>query len=198
MSDDSGLIPIVAILCVFGLPVFGWIVTRVLAHRERMEMMRRGIIPPPGGLPGAKDWGNRAGASAGIGMHPQPAPVPFDPRGPQAALHKGIRLTCIGLAVTTGLSFIGYDHGEISPGPWLLGGLIPTFIGVAQILSAVLAGATIRAPQAFGQPPPLYTVPPSEPPPAAPGPSPTYEGSYTYRPGSTQEVRPPPPPLDRR
>jgi hypothetical protein len=42
----------------------------------------------------------------------------------------------IGLALLTGLSFIGYhNHGRafgaptIEPGPWLLGGLIPTFVG---------------------------------------------------------------------
>jgi hypothetical protein len=59
-----------------------------------------------------------------------------------------------------GLSFIGYHSGDgpfgsatIHPGPWLLGGLIPMFVGVAQIIIALLSGATFGAPR-FGPPPP--------------------------------------------
>jgi hypothetical protein len=47
-----------------------------------------------------------------------------------------------------GLSFIGYHGGDgfmspasIHPGPWLLGGLIPMFVGIAQIIIALLSGA---------------------------------------------------------
>jgi hypothetical protein len=51
-----------------------------------------------------------------------------------------------------GLSFIGYHGGDgfmqaptWHPGPWLLGGLIPMFVGFAQIGIAVLSGATFAA-----------------------------------------------------
>ena len=35
------------IMFVFGAPVFAFIVSRVLRHQERIEMLRRGIVPPP-------------------------------------------------------------------------------------------------------------------------------------------------------
>ncbi|MBV8491054.1 MAG: hypothetical protein JO199_11050, partial [Candidatus Eremiobacteraeota bacterium] len=34
-------------LIVVGAPVAAWVVSRVLAHQERMEMIRRGFVPPP-------------------------------------------------------------------------------------------------------------------------------------------------------
>ena len=112
---------------------------------------------------------------------------------PNRTLRKGITLAFIGLALLTGLSFIGlHDTGNgyvFRPGPWLLGGLIPMFIGIAQVIIAVLSGATLGAARFNQAPPPnLYGVPP--PPPSA-GAAPTYEGSYTYRPGATQELRKP-------
>ena len=191
-------IPIVAIVGGIIRSTITGIVQFTYQHRERMEMIRHGLAPGPG-LPGpgsgaGKDWGRVHG---GQPLRGPAGPMPGDPVAAQRCLHRAIRLTCVGLAITVGLSFIGYHDGQIEPGPWLLGGLIPTFIGVAQIISAILSGATLRPPMAFGPPPPLYTVPPTEPSPTAPGPAPTYEGSYTYRPGSTQELRPPPPPLDR-
>jgi len=53
---DDNLIPIVAIIAIFGLPTGGWITIRVLQHRERMEMLRRGLVPPVAG------WGRNRGA----------------------------------------------------------------------------------------------------------------------------------------
>jgi len=44
---DENLIPVFVMLFVFGFPVAAFIVTRVLRHQERMELLRRGIIPPP-------------------------------------------------------------------------------------------------------------------------------------------------------
>ena len=66
MTDLSDLVPMVAILCIFGAPIAAFIISRVLAHQERMEMLRRGIVPPPnprdmrramkyGWVPGADD-----------------------------------------------------------------------------------------------------------------------------------------------
>jgi hypothetical protein len=91
-----------------------------------------------------------------------------------------------------GLSFIGvHDDGvgwSFHPGPWLLGGLIPMFIGISQVIIAVLSGAVIGGPRyANGPPPNIYGVP--SPPPA--GAPPNYSGSYTYRPGAAQELRKP-------
>ena len=48
----------VAVIVIFGAPVAAWIIHRVLAHQERMEMIRkgfipqRGVVPPPGPIPG--------------------------------------------------------------------------------------------------------------------------------------------------
>ena len=64
----------------------------------------------------------------------------------QQQMRKGIQVAFIGFALLIGLGFIGYHHGVVVPGPWLLGGLIPLFVGVAQIVSAVLSGASISVP----------------------------------------------------
>ena len=62
----------------------------------------------------------------------------------QAQLRHGIQVAFIGLALLIGLSFIGFHDGRYVYGPWLLGGLIPMFVGIAQVISAVLSGAQIR------------------------------------------------------
>ena len=180
------LVPIVAILCVFGLPVFAFVVFRVLAHRERIELIRHGMAPNPSG----RDW--RAARTAYVpGPPPQNEEELSDPR---CLLRKGITVAMIGFALLIGLGFIGlHDTGVgyvIHPGPWLLGGLIPLFVGLAQVIIELLSGATLGPPRYAAAPPPnLYGVPTSPPPP--PGAAPTYEGSYTYRPGATQELRKP-------
>lgn len=192
---DDVLVPLVAILCVFGLPVGAFIVFRVLAHRERMEMIRYGIAPP-GGKMGAARYAN-----------PQPnlgAPSVEPPQDASVLLRKGVRLAFVGMALTIGLGFIGYHSGEVTHagdvvvregshfdfGPWLLGGLIPLFIGLSQIAIAFLT-----EPQFFARFRSAGTT-------APPGPGPRYpdppapdgansDGPYTYRPGGRQELRPP-------
>ena len=72
-------------------------------------------------------------------------------------LRRGIQVACIGLALLIGLSFIGFHDGRYVYGPWLLGGLIPMFVDIAQIISAVLSGAQFglvaaRTPAASGRP----------------------------------------------
>ena len=42
-GDIAGL----AILCIFGLPVVGWILIRFMQHSERMAMIKRGIADTP-------------------------------------------------------------------------------------------------------------------------------------------------------
>jgi hypothetical protein len=111
---------------------------------------------------------------------------------PQRILRKGMVLAAVGLALTIGLGFIGtfVDPHRYTFGPWLLGGLIPLFIGLAQIVSALMTGATFSVPT---QDP--YAVNRGATA-QAPPPSP-FEGPYTYRPGATQELQPPGRPPDR-
>ena len=205
MSDES-----VAALAVFGIfimPIIGWIVVRMLSHRERIEMIRNGMVPP--GKMSGRAWREASAASQQMGtVTPGPSrrkgwcDADVSVESERIILRKGIRLTFIGLALTIGLSFIGYSDGTFGPtwhpGPWLLGGLIPMFIGLAQVTSAMLAGATFgyvangngngsgAVPPPYGEP---FVAPHAAPP--------TYDGSYTYRPGDTQELRPPPHPPER-
>jgi hypothetical protein len=188
---DDNLIPIVGIICLFGLPMFGWILGRVYKHRERMEMLRRGMVPPRddrawrramryqgGGAWQAPPWTQSGPQPMGA---PMPPYVPVDdPDSAQCTLHGGIKTAMVGFALLIGLSFIGYHSGDgpfgvatIHPGPWLLGGLIPMFVGIAQIIIALLSGATLsmRAPQIAppGPPPPPGQRAYGEPQPGQPG-----------------------------
>jgi hypothetical protein len=172
MADT--LVPFFAMVFIFGFPVAAFIVTRVLKHQERMELLRRGIIPPPdlSDKRAYKAW-RESGAP-----YPQPTPtvVPVPPPGwtapeddPQRALYKGIRTAFIGFAILIGLSFIGGTPGSSSfhGGPWLLGGLIPMFVGIAQVIIAVLSGAQLPGvePQTRFFPPPPPNAGPHPPPP---------------------------------
>ena len=208
---DDGSVAALAVFGIFVMPVLGWIVVRWLAHRERMEMIRHGITPEARMRGG--DWrrAQRAagpvagsGAGNGAGSRGRCDEDDFSEAGQRIVLRRGIRLSFIGIALTLGLSFIGYnDHGPLGPtwepGPWLLGGLIPTFIGLSQVVSAVLSGASFgtgrHGPGAPYAPPFAESPPPTPPSYGAP---PTYESSYTYRPGDAQELRPPPMPPERR
>jgi hypothetical protein len=116
-------------------------------------------------------------------------------------LRKGIMLALIGLAILIGLSFIGYDNNgpfnspEMHPGPWLLGGLIPMFVGIAQIIVAVLSGAQL-GPIGQRPAPPPYPGAAPPPPPPPPGARP-YEPEPRTHSGYEELKRPVPPP-DRR
>jgi hypothetical protein len=183
MADND--VAALAILCIFAMPAIAFVVIRTLQHRERIEMIRHGIVPPGG-----------VGRERTSAQAPRQRVVSVEDDDPQRTLRKGVVLTFIGLALTIGLSFIGFlvDPPRFVLGPWLLGGLIPMFIGIAQVVTALLFGATF--PMAHGI---RYDVGPGEaaPPPASP--PPTFEGSYTYRPDSTtQELQPPIRPPDRR
>jgi hypothetical protein len=203
MDDNS--VAIIGIICIFGLPIGGWIIMRILNHRERMAMLERGIVPPPEGRLGRKfargnaQWAPPPPWNAGMSVPPQ-APYDYDdPNSPQCLLRKGITTGMVGFALLIGLSFIGYHAGEapfepasIHPGPWLLGGLIPMFVGIAQIITALLSGAQftlMRGP----------VVPPAAPPPFSngSGPFPNYGAPpEPGRPGPRYEelARPVPPP----
>ncbi len=184
MSDNE--VGALAIVCIFGLPVLGWIFVRCFQLVERLEMIKRGIVPPPQSSFG---WGSRRANRAwqqqqqsaqqpgsqwaGPGwQQPQPVPPPqnwagCDDIGPQGALFKGIRLALIGLAITIGIRYgFGSAHNPI-----ILGGLIPMFVGIAQIIIALLSGAQFpgMGPRATFIPPP---PPSAAPPPGTAGPAP--------------------------
>jgi uncharacterized protein DUF6249 len=169
---DENSTAALAVVCIFGLPIAGWILVRFMQHQERMAMIQRGIVPPSGR--GEKWTGPVA---------PPPSAMMSPNYEAQIQLRRGIRTAFIGLALFIGLSFIGY-HGDGSfvPGPWLLGGLIPMFVGVAQIISAVLSGAEVPRSRTFSQGPQFGPPPP--PPPQPPS------GPYTYRPPGNQEELP--------
>lgn len=188
-SDDvETIVPVVAIFFIFGFPVLAWLIHRSLSYRERhlkymerIEMIRHGMNPDgDASAAGIPSPGAPNPASYGAAYIPPSGPSPHA----QTDLSRALVLTAIGLAITVGLSFIGM-------GPWLIGGLVPLFIGLARVLMALTSGAQLR----FGP-----QFPPSAPPASnanfaeRPSTPPTYEGSYTYRPGSTQELRPPPNP----
>ncbi|MBV8244906.1 MAG: hypothetical protein JOZ38_03210, partial [Candidatus Eremiobacteraeota bacterium] len=46
-ATPETIVPVMFFLIVVGAPIAAWIVSRVLAHQERMEMLRRGFVPPP-------------------------------------------------------------------------------------------------------------------------------------------------------
>lgn len=208
------IVPTMFFLIVVGAPVAAWIVSRVLAHQERMEMIRHGFAPPPDPKMTMKagKYGYAPGAMPppppGMGAPPRAmnyhAPYPYS-YDAQAQLRRGMQVAFIGLALLIGLSFIGIGGGHVL-GPWLLGGLIPMFVGVAQIISAVMSGARIGGftpdhggSAHFGpvEPEPVHTA----------GPGPTQTGNMPppppssyggWRPGSTPEIGKPPSPPEYR
>ena len=186
---------IVTMMAVFGLPVTAFIVHRVLKHQEHMEMIKHGFAP--GTVPFANN--NKAFTQAQKAWTPPPAagdPVSLYSYqlyvAAQNQLRKGVSIALIGLAIFIGLSFIDPGH----PGPWLLGGLIPMFVGIAQVINALMAGARFGIPVI---PPAPYQTSAPPPPPGQPSqPRDVTPGPYAYRPGSTTELEPPASPPDRR
>ncbi|HTV93184.1 MAG TPA: DUF6249 domain-containing protein [Verrucomicrobiae bacterium] len=196
MNDD--FVGALAILLIFGAPIAAWITTRVLQHNERMEMIRRGMVPPPGPMPRSMPpptW------------HPGPMPPPNvagkgypaydDYYYAQRQMRKGITLAFIGFAIFIGLGSIGPLAHLGFAGPWLLGGLIPMFVGIAQVVNAWLNGARIPGftPGAYGPPHSTFVPPPGG---GSSAPQPPPAGPYAWRPGSTPEIERPVPPPDQR
>ncbi|HEY2475170.1 MAG TPA: DUF6249 domain-containing protein [Candidatus Cybelea sp.] len=195
---DDNFVPAIAVIVVFGFPCAVWLVSRVLAHQERMEMMRRGFMPPPD----SRDARRAMKRGWVPGAAPAPSLDQYEYQSrlvAQQQLRRGIQVAFIGFALLIGLGFIGYrGDGVVVPGPWLLGGLIPMFVGVAQIVSAVLSGASLSVPAgrprynaSFG-PTTSQAESPSE---SAMPPGPTYGG---WRPGAVPEIEKPTSPPDYR
>ncbi len=205
MDPAETLVPIAFLVFVVGLPVTFWGLSRVFAHQERMEMIRRGLAPPyPPPDPHAFRKAMKYGSWPPPGTMPPGAMPPgaytpfYDPSFyAQQQLRRGLQVAFIGFALLIGLSFIGYHHGEYIYGPWLLGGLIPMFVGIAQIIGAVLSGARIGS---YGPGPgTAYQAPESESATTATAagkmPPDPYAG---WRPGPTPEIEKPPSPPDYR
>lgn len=109
------LIPIVSTLAFFGL-IFAIFYFR---HRERMAWLERSRttgddLPPPG----VND----------------PFRHSYRDHGPYAAypLRHALRLVGVGVGLSLGLVTLGF-------GPWLLGGLIPLFIGLVRLAVLLLS-----------------------------------------------------------
>lgn len=191
------------VLMVIGMPIAYGVINRLLAHRERIEMIQHGITPPPDprvirrmGRHGVFD--PSAFTYAPPGAPPGPAYDPYAYARFQAnkTLRSGVVLTMVGFALLIGLSFI---RGHF--GPWLLGGLIPMFVGLAQVILAILSGAQFGLPapddphrstgnswDATGAPQAPFGKT------AAGVPA----GPFGWRPGPTTELEPPVPPPDVR
>jgi hypothetical protein len=181
MHNNDSIAAVFGTMFIFGAPVLAFIVARVLRHQERIEMLRRGMMPPEFDKRAYRAWRKSGGqwpppGAAAQAPWPQPAQARWPQRNDddaQSALYKGIRIAAVGLALVIGLSFIGGTPGapDFRGGPWLLGGLIPMFVGVAQILIAILSGAQLPGVQGRTtfipppQPPPGPGAPPPQPPP---------------------------------
>lgn len=56
-------------------------------------------------------------------------------------LHWGIVVTALGLALSLGFYFVGFNSAENYPfhlGPWMLGGFVPLFLGLSLLLIHLL------------------------------------------------------------
>jgi len=186
--DAETIVALAAIICLFGFPVAAFVAARVMKHRERMAMIERGMVPGEVGA-GARD--ERSARKRRGGDEAESADL---------TLRRGIKLTAVGFALTLGLSYMGFttltDPFGVSvdawrPGPWLLFGLVPLFIGLARIAIALLSGATLRRVSPPRAEPSFAEKPFVEPPFA------TYDTSYTYRPDGTRELHKPAPPERR-
>lgn len=210
MNGDA--IGALAVLMLFGGPVAAWIIHRSLSHAEYMAMIRNGVTPPDPRMARRAARGAwsappppSAPPPAGVWGAPPPVAPPvaayndYNAYYAQRQLHRGLVTGFVGLAILIGLTL------GLGRGPWMLGGLIPMFVGIAQVITAVLAGAQINLPQGvvaghttFG--PQTGEAPPSGfgPPPGPPPPPPTPDSYGGWRPGSIPSIEKPASPPDQR
>jgi len=101
-----------------------FVAIRYIAYRERIALAQHGIFLPDQSL-----WER-------IGQ-----------RSPRGILWAGVLTAMCGLALLLGLALIGI-------GPWLLGGLIPLFVGAGMVVVYFLGGGVReRDQQRAGVPP---------------------------------------------
>jgi len=105
-------VPIVFLVAIFGTMVL----MRWFKHREIMALAEKELLPA--------QYAQYMSASRGRGL-----------------LGWGIALAALGLALMIGLWPLGFVVEEPYPlnfGPWMLGGLIPLFIGLALLITYFL------------------------------------------------------------
>ncbi|HJR79210.1 MAG TPA: hypothetical protein VJ821_03990 [Anaerolineales bacterium] len=102
----DGLFPCLGLLGALAI-LFGFFAfVRYLTYKETVSLAEKGLTRPEG--------------KSGRGF-----------------LRWGILITALGLALSLGLYPIGFSAGENYPlrlGPWMLGGLVPFFLGLSLIL----------------------------------------------------------------
>ena len=105
----ADFVPCISIVSVL-LVIFGFLgFLRYLSYRETIALAEKGLTRPE---------------------HPEA-------KNGKGFLRWGIILTSLGLALSLGLYLIGFGTGENYPlhlGPWMLGGLVPLFLGLGLIL----------------------------------------------------------------
>ena len=132
ITFGSCAIPIAFLVVIFGTIVM----MRWFKHREIMMLAEKGLLP--------EQYALYMSAPRG--------------RGGRRLLGWGIALVMVGLALMIGLYPIGFvgrlgpEHGSWYPlnfGPWMLGGLIPLFIGLALLITYFLTRREeVSAPEA--------------------------------------------------
>ncbi len=137
--DRGDVFPCVATVFFF-LTMFGFLaLMRYLRYKETLALAEKGLVRP-------QPYGNG-----------------------KDTLRWGIAITSVGLALCIGLASIGFLPGNDNDfpfgffGPWMLGGLIPTFFGIGLILIYILTRE--EKPKNERDVPPPMPPPPSSPPP---------------------------------
>jgi len=102
----SDLVPCISIVSVL-LVIFGFLAfLRYLNYRETLALAEKGLTKP-------------------------------DSKSNKGLLRWGIVITALGLALTIGFFLVGFASSESYPfhlGPWMLGGLVPLFLGIGLVL----------------------------------------------------------------
>jgi hypothetical protein len=102
----SDFVPCISIVSIL-LVIFGFVAfLRYMSYRETLALAEKGLTRP-------------------------------ETKSNKGMLRWGIIVTALGLALTIGLYFFGFDSANIYPlhlGPWMLGGLVPLFLGIGLVL----------------------------------------------------------------
>ncbi len=132
-------------------------------HRERMAMIQKGLSPDaaldPDENVGPGNWSDGSGRGDWEKWEAYWRAHPYHRHN---RLNGALITSAVGVAITLGLLTLGI-------GPWLLGGLVPLFVGLAMLLGLFLS----EAPQprdpasAIGESESPSDAPPSMPPSAA-------------------------------
>lgn len=130
MEDVFGILAVGFSLTLIFSVVLGFVAFfRWLRYKETVELARQGLIRPP--------------SRSRVGKASTP----------------GVIITAIGLALTCGLSTIGLQPWNELLGPWLLGGLIPLFIGIGLLLLGYMNGQERVSAEIDDDPVPPHKMP---------------------------------------